>query len=51
MSFPYGFGGIEAEREVTVPFTEHIQWALQYHDRRFRKHETFPFVAFGIGQR
>ena len=49
--FPYGFGGIEAEREVTVPFTEHIRWALQYHDRRFRKHETFPFVAFGIGQR
>ena len=49
--FPYGFGGIEAEREVTVPLTEHIRWALQYHDRRFHKHETFPFVAFGIGQR
>ena len=49
--FPYGLGGIEADREVTVSFSEHIQWALQYHDRRFRKHETFPFVAFGIAQR
>ena len=49
--FPYGFGGIEADREVSVAFSEHVQWALQYHDRRFRKHETFPFVAFGIAQR
>ncbi|KIL55634.1 hypothetical protein M378DRAFT_90614 [Amanita muscaria Koide BX008] len=49
--FPYGCGGIEGNQHVRVPFREHIQWALQYHDRRFRKHETFPFVSFGILQR
>jgi hypothetical protein len=49
--FPYGVGGIESEREVNVDFLDHVRWALQYHDRRFRKHETFPFLAFGISQR
>lgn len=46
--FPYGVGGIEGHREVKVDFSEHVRWALQYHDRRFRRHETFPFLAFGI---
>ncbi|KAA1476552.1 hypothetical protein DENSPDRAFT_785160, partial [Dentipellis sp. KUC8613] len=49
--FPYGRGGIEADRPVLLSFTEHVRWALQYHDRRFRTHETFPYVAFGIEQR
>ena len=49
--FPYGEGGIEGFQPETVDFTEHIRWALRYHDRRFRRHETFPFVAFGIQQR
>ncbi len=49
--FPYGTGGIEADQEVDVEFREHVQWALQYHDRRFRTHETFPFVCFSISQR
>lgn len=49
--FPYGTGGIEACRRVAVGFASHIRWALQHHDRRFRKHETFPFVSFGIVQR
>ncbi|KAJ6518280.1 hypothetical protein C8R47DRAFT_960204, partial [Mycena vitilis] len=49
--FPYGKGGLEADRPVDVKFGDHIKWALQYHDRRFRRHETFPFVAFGISQR
>lgn len=49
--FPYGEGGIEGSQQVKVDFTEHVRWALRYHDRRFRKHETFPFVAFGIQQR
>jgi len=49
--FPYGVGGIENTRPVPLDFREHIQWALQYHDRRFRTHETFSFVAFGILQR
>lgn len=49
--FPYGVGGIEGEQVVPVEFREHVQWALQYHDRRFSTHETFPFLAFGIQQR
>lgn len=48
--FPYGIGGIEADRVVNVNFAEHVRWCLQYHDRRFRRHETFPFIAFGILQ-
>ncbi|GLB44644.1 putative G-quadruplex DNA unwinding [Lyophyllum shimeji] len=49
--YPFGVGGIEGHRDVEVDFSEHVRWSLQYHDRRFRKHETFPFVAFGIQQR
>lgn len=49
--FPYGEGGIEADRDVKVSFIEHVRWALQYHDRRFRTHHSFPFVAFGIQQK
>ena len=49
--YPYGCGGIEHVQPVCVDFTTHIRWALRYHDKRFRRHETFPFVAFGILQR
>ena len=49
--FPYGLGGIDARRPVEIDFPSHVRWALQYFDRRFRKHETFPFVCFGISQR
>ncbi|KAJ6543482.1 hypothetical protein B0H10DRAFT_2389367 [Mycena sp. CBHHK59/15] len=42
--FPYGRGGLEADRPVDLNFGDHIKWALQ-------RHETFPFVAFGISQR
>ena len=49
--FPYGLGGIDAHRPVEIDFPSHVRWALQYFDRRFRKHETFPFVCFGISQR
>ncbi len=49
--FPYGRGGIEGEQPVQVDFREHAQWCLRYFDRRFRTHETFPFVVFGIQQR
>jgi hypothetical protein len=46
--FPYGRGGVEGDQVTPIPFREHVQWALQYFDHRFRRHETFPFVAFGI---
>ena len=49
--YPYGCGGLESERPVPLDFPEHIRWSLQYWDRRFRKHETFPFITFGISQR
>ena len=49
--FPFRHGGIEADRPEEVSFGEHAKWALRYHDHRFRKHETFPFVAFDIQQR
>ncbi|KIK23468.1 hypothetical protein PISMIDRAFT_100334, partial [Pisolithus microcarpus 441] len=49
--FPYGEGGIERHQEVNVDFADHIKWTLRYHDRQFRKHETYAFVCFGILQR
>jgi hypothetical protein len=49
--FPWGRGGIEAPRPVHVDFREHVNWALQHVDHRFRRHETFSFHAFGILQR
>ncbi|KAG1816359.1 uncharacterized protein BJ212DRAFT_1480806 [Suillus subaureus] len=48
--FPYGEGGIKAARLVKVDFGEHIRWALHYHDWQFRRHDTFPFMSFGILQ-
>jgi hypothetical protein len=49
--WPYGVGGIESDRSEVVSFNEHVKWTLQYHDRRFRTHHSFPFVAFGIKQK
>ena len=49
--YPYGQGGLESTRPIPLDFPEHIRWSLQYFDRRFRKHKTFPFIVFGISQR
>jgi hypothetical protein len=49
--FPYGEGGFEGRQQSPVSLAEHARWALQYHDRRFRRHPTFSFVLFGILQR
>ncbi|KIK18418.1 hypothetical protein PISMIDRAFT_109548 [Pisolithus microcarpus 441] len=49
--FPYGEGGIERWQCVLVDFGDHVRWLLRYNDKRFRRHETFPFVCFGILQR
>ena len=49
--FPYGRGGLESKRPVPIDFPDHIRWSLQYFNRRFCKHETFPFIVFGISQR
>lgn len=49
--WPYAEGGIEAERQVKVSFAAHVRWCLQYYDRRFATHHSFPFVVFGIEQK
>lgn len=49
--YPYGLGGIEGDRKVHLSFLEHVRWSLRYHDRRFRVHPTFAFVAYSIQQR
>ena len=46
--FPYGQGGFEIDRPVMVPYKTHIQWALQYEDKQFRKDPHFPFQVFGV---
>ena len=48
--FPYGYGGLEAPQSDPVDFSSHVRWTLQYHDRRFRIHESYPFFTFGIIQ-
>jgi hypothetical protein len=49
--FPYGTGGFETNRDVTVPYEEHVRWALQYPDGRFRRDFYFIFQAFGVIQK
>jgi len=49
--YPFGTGGIEGNQIIKVDYSEHVRWSLQHHDRRFRKHDIFPFLAFGILQR
>ncbi|EUC56046.1 ATP-dependent DNA helicase PIF1, putative [Rhizoctonia solani AG-3 Rhs1AP] len=49
--YPYGVGGIEGDQPVPLSFIEHVRWSLQYHDRRFRLHPTFIFIACNIQQR
>ncbi|KAF7293576.1 ATP-dependent DNA helicase [Mycena indigotica] len=46
--FPYGLGGIEVDRQDKVSYEEHVRWALQYDDGRFRKDLYFMFQAFGV---
>nr|GAT52360.1 predicted protein [Mycena chlorophos] len=46
--FPYGYGGFEVDRDVKVTYEAHVQWALQYADKRFRKHSQFIFQTFGV---
>jgi len=49
--FPYGEGGLERCHAQPLSLQDHVKWALQYHDCRFRTHPTFAFMAFGILQR
>jgi uncharacterized protein YfiM (DUF2279 family) len=49
--FPYGVGGLEDARSVSVSFTEHARWCLQHYDNRFRKHFMFTFWVLTIEQK
>jgi hypothetical protein len=49
--WPYGKGLYHDIRSRKLSFEEYIRWTLQYHDKRFRKHHSFPFVAFSIEQK
>ena len=49
--WPYGRGLFHQNRPRKLNFHEYIRWTLQYYDKRFRKHHSFPFVAFSIQQK
>lgn len=49
--YPYGTGGIEAKRPVKLSLLDQTRWSLEQHDRRFRVHQLFVFVACNQQQR
>lgn len=49
--WPYGRGLYHDDRCQKLGFQEYIRWTLEYHDKRFRRHHSFPFVAFSIQQK
>jgi hypothetical protein len=49
--WPYGKGLYHDIRSRKLSFEEYIRWTLQYHDKHFRKHHSFPFIAFSIEQK
>lgn len=49
--WPYGRGLFHDDRPRKLSFAEYIRWTLKYHDKRFRIHHSFPFVAFSIQQK
>nr|GAT49182.1 predicted protein [Mycena chlorophos] len=46
--FPYGLGGFEVDRDVNVPYESHVRWALQHHDKQFRKDVHFLFLVYSV---
>ena len=51
MLFVYDVGGIEAARQHSTGFDEHIRWLLQYHDQCFQTHHSIPFIVVSIRQK
>jgi hypothetical protein len=49
--FPYGLGGFEVDRPISISYESHARWALRYEDRRFRKDYHFMFQVFGVLQK
>ena len=49
--FPYGLGGFEVYRPLSISYESHARWALRYEDKRFRKDYHFMFQVFGVLQK
>ncbi|KLO07134.1 hypothetical protein SCHPADRAFT_837061, partial [Schizopora paradoxa] len=50
--FPFGLGGLDdPKRKVKVSFQKHVDYLFSIHDRSFRYHNSFMFVALNIHQR
>ena len=49
--YPYAKGGLEVDRIIQVPYSDHARWSLQYWDKRFRKDLHFVFQVFGVLQK
>ena len=49
--FPYGLGGFEVDRPISVSYESHARWALRYHDKHFCKDHHFMFQIFGVLQK
>ena len=49
--WPYGRGLFHQDRPRKLSFHDYIRWTLQFFDKRFRTHHSYPFVAFSIEQK
>lgn len=49
--FPYGQGGFEVKKKISVSYHAHARWCLRYGDRRFRHDLHFIFQIFGVLQK
>jgi len=49
--WPYGRGLFHQDRLRKLSFSDYVRWMLNYHDKRFRTHHSFAFVAFSIEQK
>jgi hypothetical protein len=46
--FPFGKGGLEEKRKVTIGLHAYLMNCLRLSSRRFAMHESFPLVAFDV---
>jgi Helitron helicase-like domain at N-terminus/AAA domain len=49
--FPFGTGGLEADRPSKISFQEHVNYLLSLHDPAFKHHRLFLFVSLNILKR
>ncbi|KAJ3820165.1 hypothetical protein F5880DRAFT_1451437, partial [Lentinula raphanica] len=44
--FPFGLGGLGSYKGSSFSEKSHLKFLMLYHDKRFQRDESFPFVAF-----